>query len=555
VLSSTANSVSDKKQWIIKKPVFDRTFITKLQEQTALPLQVVQFLSNRGYVTKELITRQLNPQDHSNFLDYQDGEKFLGVLQSYKEEKILIYGDFDCDGLCAVAVADYGLRKMGYQCLTFVNSRFDDGYGFKEKAVTYALENNCTLILALDHGISDVAAVELAKEKGLGVLIIDHHLPGETLPAADAIVDLWRQDDESIFKSYCSGALTFQFIRALAMKENYDYDFNELLGLTALCTLSDVMELKDANRWYVKEGLKCINEGIMVFSKVFKAKINKEITADDLRFSLAPQINAVGRMTDKTERVLAFFLTNDYQKAEADYLWITEINKKRQLLTQVQLEMARAQIDEQAPLNIIAGDFHEGLVGLIASRIKSETAKVTIVLSKKEEILKGSVRSVDGVDLQEYLQSLEDCLIEYGGHDKAAGIALYEKDLAEFKLRFSEMLKIVTLENVEYLDYVYQTHHIKPELISQWEVLEPCGPGFEAPVFGLLIQDYRCQVLKDTHLKLTTNNLVIMAFNCGKYRDMATSGRPLKALVRFEKDRYNSYQAIVLNEELRYYQD
>jgi len=542
-----------EKQWIIKKALFDKTFIQNLQIKTKLPVQLLQFLSLKGYVTEQMINKLLSPIDESNFLFYKDGKKLIELMLTNKDKKILIYSDFDCDGLCSAAIASYGLNSLGYQTSNYVNSRFEDGYGFKDKAIYYALENNCQVILALDHGISDIETIENAKKAGLTVLLIDHHIVPEKLPPADAIVDLWQQDDTSEFKSYSSGALAFQFIKALASKHNYTSGFNELLGLVALCTISDVMELRETNRYYIKEGLKIFNTDSLVCYKVINDKMAKALTIDDLRFVIAPQINAVGRITDDTKLVLKLFLSVNYKEAEDYYEVIRQTNQKRQLLTKIQLEMAKTQINSKDTINVIVGDFHEGLVGLLAGRIKSETGKLTIVLSKKEDILKGSIRSLEEVALQKYLKNLSNLLISYGGHDMAAGISLYEKDLAEFSAQLKAKIKREEETTFEYLDYVYQTEHLKSTDISQWELLEPYGPGFEYPTFGLLIQNYRYQILKDSHIKLTTDNITIMAFNSIGHFEKVKSGKPLKAIVRFEKDRYNNYQAILIDDNLRYY--
>lgn len=541
-----------EKNWLLKHAIFDKTFITQLQKNTELPFDVVYFLSNNGYCVKETINEVINPSDKSDFNSLNDGLKALEIIQNYKSKKILIYSDFDCDGICAAAIANYSLSKLGYKFETYFNSRFKSGYGLHEDGLNYALENECSLILALDQGIADKEVSAKILKAGLKLIIIDHHLSKDEIAKANAVVDPWLVDDNK-FKSYCAGALTYQFMTALAEKEGYESNFHELLGLVALCTLSDVMELKETNRYYVKEGLKCFNEGLLPVYQVFKNQQRVKINADDLRFYLAPQVNAIGRLSDDVKPALEFFLADDILKAEKLYREILKFNETRQELTRIQFKEALKQVDNKASVNIINGDFHEGLVGLIAGRICSASDKVTVVLSEKGDSLKGSIRAPEGYKLQEALATVSLSLQAYGGHDLAAGIALKAENLLEFKTLLPEALPPAIQKENLYLDFVYLTSYIRVEEIKQWEILEPYGPGLNYPVFGLLIENYSYQLLKEEHLKIITKNLTIMFFNGKDHLEKVQSKKPLKAIVRFDKNRQDYYQATVLNNNLRYY--
>ena len=543
--------MSNKQQWIVKKALFDKTFLNRLQQQTNLSLPVLQYLTNRGYLTKEAIGEIKNPENKGNFLDYLDSEKLLTSVIANKSNNILVYSDFDCDGICAAAIATYGLRKLGFTVLNYFNSRFDQGYGFQQAGIDYALAGNCPLIICLDQGISDLTAAQSAGQQGLQLVIIDHHQALTELPQAEAVVDPCRPDEKEYEVLFSGAALSFQFVQALAERLNDDSDFLELLPLVALSTLSDVMELKGTNRYYVKTALAGSAEPVLPAFQVFAQQKSNQLNADDFRFILAPQINAVGRLSDDVKPALNFFLSPDYQTAKDYYELIKALNQQRQALTKVQLAKALAQVDDQDKVNVVVGDFHEGLVGLLASRITAATNKLTLILSEKADGYVGSLRSPRGGKLPELLQKLSASLEKFGGHDLAAGLFVKQEKLTEFITLFRQLAPELSEPEAVYLDYVYQTRYLRDEDIESWEELAPFGPAFEYPNLGLLVENYEYFLLKDTHLKLVTPAITIMAFNCAKFLPVVQSGLPLKVLVKFERDRNGQYQAVLVQEDIR----
>jgi len=541
----------EPKNWIIRKSVFDKTFLANLQEKTQMSTAMLQFLCNRGFLTKELINDLLQPEDRSDFLNYQEGQKLLEIVKSYRNKNIMLYSDFDCDGICAAVIAEKGLKSLGFNPQTYFNSRFAAGYGFKEEAISWAQKNDCQLIICLDQGINDADSIKQALDQGLAVVIIDHHKPGSELPPATAIVDPCCVDTEESEVAFCAGALAFQFIKALAVDLGQVADFSELLPYVALCCLSDVMELRGSNRHYVKAGLQAINQSSLPAFQVFKDQLQKTITADDLRYSLAPQINAVGRMTDDVRPAFMFLASSDYHQAADYYQIISAINKERQFLTKIQLAQAQKQLDARSMVNIVVGDFHQGLLGILAGRIASNSGKVTLVASQQNEQIIASVRGVAGNKLQESLAAVSEYLLQYGGHDLAAGLTLKKEQLADFIAAFSSQITSTANADACYLDIVYQTRYIQDSDISQWELLEPYGPGFEYPIFGLVVENYQYQILKNEHLKISTANIDILAFNCRRFLPVLQTGKALKVLVKFERDRFNKYQAVLLEEDIR----
>ncbi|MFV0255395.1 MAG: single-stranded-DNA-specific exonuclease RecJ [Erysipelotrichaceae bacterium] len=540
-----------KQDWVIKRWKFDKLFLSRLADQTGYPLDVCNFLASHGYLTKALVDKFLNPSDESDFSKYIDGEKLLNFLVNNKDKKYMIYGDYDCDGVGATSIAYMGLTKMGFNCKMFINSRFKYGYGLHQAAFDEIKAKDIDVVISVDQGVVSFDAIDYANSIGIEVLVIDHHKANEQIPNALAVVDPWRLDDNTNFKSYCAGALTYQMIKALASKLSYDVElFKPLLGIVALTTISDVMPLRFSNRYYVIEGLKQLNKGTLTAYKVLRDFYKKELNDDDLRFYISPAINAVGRLKDNVNKVLLFLINSNYQEALTLYQEIISINRERQKLSKSELNAALKQVRATDKVNIIEGDFHEGLVGIVAGRIKSETNKVTVVLSQQENQYKGSIRSIEGFNLKQKLDEISDIFNSYGGHDMAAGISFDLDKLSEFKERFTN-LATTDCNNKIYLDYVYYTDSIDNKILELWDSFKPYGSGFECPTFGLVINNYKTIVLKEKYLKLTTDKINVMAFNSLDYLSVAQKGTALKTIVKFEKDKYQNYQAILLENELR----
>lgn len=539
------------RKWVINKWKFDKVFLSRLADQTGYPLEICNFLASHGYLTKSLIDKFLNPSDTADFCEYQDSEILLEFLIKNKSRKILIYGDYDCDGIGASSILYMGLIKLGFKCNIFINSRFIHGYGINTQALDEIKAKGIDLVLSVDQGIVAYDQIEYANSLGIDILVLDHHKANEILPKAIAVVDPWRLDDNSGFKSYCSGALAYQLLVALAKKLEEDPEkFLPLLGIVALTTISDVMPLKESNRYYVIEGLKQINSGSLTAYKVLRDYYKKDLSEDDLRFYVTPTINAVGRVQDDMQKVLQFLVSNNYDQSLQLYSEIVNINRKRQKLTNEDLEIAQKQVEKNDLANIIVGDFHEGLIGIIAGRIKSDTNKVTVVLSKQETQYKGSIRSVEGFNLKYKLDMIQDIFNNYGGHDMAAGISFDLDKLEEFKKQFVELIDIKCDESIN-VDYIYKTSELDKTTLALWDSFKPYGPQFEYPTFGLVVEDYNTIILKEKYLKFTTNNINIMAFNSLEYLPIAKDKQKLKVLVKFDKDKYNNYQAILIDKEIR----
>ena len=413
-----------------------------------------------------------------------------------KEQTIVVYGDYDVDGVTATALLYQHLKGMGASVKCMLPSREGDGYGLSKNAIQSIHDKGCQLIVTVDNGISALKEAEFAASLGVDLIVTDHHLPHDALPKAVAVVDPRRADDHSPFKGLCGAGVAFKLCAALdgcPPEEMLDYCGD----LAAVGTVADVMPLTGENRTLVKAGLKLLQQtdrpGISALLEEVGLE-GKPITAENVSYAIAPRINAAGRM-DNAVTALQLVLCEDEERAAELAHKLNEINVARQETEQEIVRAAQEQLDaepailEDRVILIWGRDWHPGVIGIVASRLVEKTGRPVIVVSVDEHGEgKGSGRSVQGFNLHECIASCEDILLRFGGHAMAAGLSVREENLPELRRRLNEWAArecaVLFTPPLE-CDLSIHLDRITVESVRRLEQLAPYGAENPTPVFVL----------------------------------------------------------------------
>ena len=413
-----------------------------------------------------------------------------------KEQTIVVYGDYDVDGVTATALLYQHLKGMGASVKCMLPSREGDGYGLSKNAIQSIHDKGCQLIVTVDNGISALEEAKFAASLGVDLIVTDHHLPHDALPKAVAVVDPRRADDHSPFKGLCGAGVAFKLCAALdgcPPEEMLDYCGD----LAAVGTVADVMPLTGENRTLVKAGLKLLQQtdrpGISALLEEVGLE-GKPITAENVSYAIAPRINAAGRM-DNAVTALQLVLCEDEERAEELAHKLNEINVARQETEQEIVKAAQEQLDaepailEDRVILIWGRDWHPGVIGIVASRLVEKTGRPVIVVSVDEHGEgKGSGRSVQGFNLHECIASCEDILLRFGGHAMAAGLSVREENLPELRRRLNEWAArecaVLFTPPLE-CDLSIHLDRITVESVRRLEQLAPYGAENPTPVFVL----------------------------------------------------------------------
>ena len=411
-----------------------------------------------------------------------------------KEQTIVVYGDYDVDGVTATALLYQHLKGMGASVKCMLPSREGDGYGLSKNAIQSIHDKGCQLIVTVDNGISALEEAEFAASLGVDLIVTDHHLPHDALPKAVAVVDPRRADDHSPFKGLCGAGVAFKLCAALdgcPPEEMLDYCGD----LAAVGTVADVMPLTGENRTLVKAGLKLLQQTDRPGISALLEEVGlggKPITAENVSYAIAPRINAAGRM-DNAVTALQLVLCEDEERAEELAHKLNEINVARQETEQEIVKAAQEQLDaepailEDRVILIWGRDWHPGVIGIVASRLVEKTGRPVIVVSVDEHGEgKGSGRSVQGFNLHECIASCEDILLRFGGHAMAAGLSVREENLPELRRRLNEWAArecaVLFTPPLE-CDLSIHLDRITVESVRRLEQLAPYGAENPTPVF------------------------------------------------------------------------
>ncbi len=409
------------------------------------------------------------------------------------EELIAVFGDYDVDGITSTSLVYTYLESCGAQVFYKLPSRNDDDYGLSVPLVDSMADKGISLIITVDNGITAFEAIERANERGVSVVVTDHHLPYDTLPAADALVDPCRQDDESGLDNLSGAGVAFMLLAALEGCQP-----QELLpiygDLAAIGTVADVMKLTGPNRVIVRAGLASLQDtkraGLAALVEACGWK-DKTITVENISYGIAPRLNAAGRMDDATT-ALQLLLAEDEEEAAKLVENLQQQNISRQAAEQEILEIIEKQLEQDPDLSasrvlVIWGDgWHQGVIGIVASRLVDKYAKPAIAISFDEGEGRGSGRSFGGFSLHGAISSCEDILLRFGGHDLAAGFSLKKEYVKQFRKRVNkwaaENSPVPKLPAV-CADAVVQLSELSVKEVQSLQRLAPCGSGNPQPIF------------------------------------------------------------------------
>ena len=487
------------KEWILKSSA-DPDTVSRLSSELGIDPVLAELLVQRG-VTTFMDARAFFRPDlgllHDPFLmkDMDVAVERLHRAVSSRE-KILVYGDYDVDGTTAVSLVYSFLRKLTPGVDFYIPDRYDEGYGVSDKGIEWASSNGFTLIITLDCGIKANDKVAYAASMGIDVIVCDHHLPENDLPAAVAVLDPKREDCTYPFDDLSGCGVGFKLVQGYSAR--YGIPFSELeplLDLTVVSIASDLVSVVGENRILAHFGLKRLNEnprqGLLAMIRLSGLEPS-HISIDDIVFKIGPRINAAGRM--ETGRMAVDLLTAT-EESEAMRIAgeINEYNNERKSIdreiTREALEMVQSggSLSNGHATIVYDPSWHKGVVGIVASRLVEAFYKPTIVLTKSNGLITGSARSVHGFDLYGAIESCSDLLENFGGHIYAAGLTLKEENLKEFCERIDayvgNTISSEMLTPVIYIDTKLNFSRITPKFFRILKQFQPFGPGNSAPVF------------------------------------------------------------------------
>lgn len=552
--------LSSKTRWMQKE--VNEQLTEQLMNGLSVPKLIANLLISRGITTVEDAQTFLNIESqpfHSPFLLDGMDETVTRVKNAIENnEKILVFGDYDADGVSSTTVMLSTLRMLGADADFYIPNRFTEGYGPNEGAFQWAYDEGYRLIITVDTGISALNEAEFAKQLGIDLIITDHHEPGPILPAAFSIIHPKKPGTEYPFHELAGVGVALKVAQAL-LEDEVPKDF---LAFAAIGTIADLVPLHDENRLIAKKGIQALqqttNPGILALLKA--CSINQsEISEETIGFSIGPRINAVGRLGD-ADPAVKLFLSKDLDEATSIANSMNEINKERQAIVNDMTQEAIEMIESHYPLSdhsvliIAKEDWNAGVVGIVASRLVEKYYRPTIVLSidREKQIAKGSARSIEGFDLFENLSTCRDILPHFGGHTMAAGMTLSLEHVEELRSRLNKLANEKLSEEdfipVTHVDIECKLEEITIENIKQLNLLAPYGVGNPKPKVAIhnnAISQMKRIGSDQSHLKLlledSGSTLDGIAFGFGHVTDQISPLSKISVLGELSINEWNNH--------------
>ena len=472
----------------------------RLAEELGMHPVFGRMLRERCIYTAAAARRFFRPQLtdlHDPFLmnDMQVAVERLNLAIARKE-RIMVYGDYDVDGVTSVALVYRFISRYYSNIDYYIPDRYEEGYGVSKRGIDYAAETGVRLIIVLDCGIKAVEEITYAKECGIDFIICDHHVPDEVLPPAVAILNPKRRDNHYPYTHLSGCGVGFKFMQAFAADNGIEFNrLHELLDLCAVSIASDIVPVTGENRILAYHGLRRLNSnpsiGLQAIVEVC-GLADRELTMNDIIFRIGPRINASGRMQNGKEAV-QLLVENDYSTALNQASHINLYNEARKDLDRKMTEQATEQVsamkglEERRGIVIYNEEWHKGIIGIVASRVTEQYYRPAVVLTRSGDMATGSARSVTGFDVYKAVQSCADLLENFGGHTYAAGLTLRVENVPEFSRRFEAYVAehILDEQTQPSLDItaVLDFNEVDFEFYKQLRKFAPFGPGNERPLF------------------------------------------------------------------------
>lgn len=556
-------------RWVFAQPEGEDS-ASVLAEQLGIPEKIAQLLAIRGIKTYDEARYFFRPEIenvHDPFLmkDMDAGTERL-ALAIRKSEKVLVYGDYDVDGTTATSCLYTFLKEFGVDADYYIPHRFKEGYGINPDGIKYAEEIEATLIVSVDCGITAIEEAEVAKSKGIDLVICDHHTVGDGIPDAVAVLDPKRPDCNYPFDGLSGAGVGYKLIQGtikkLGLPQSVSYKF---LDLVAISIASDIVPIIDENRVLMKAGLRMIQRSPRVGIKSLLDLINvsqDEVNTSKIVFSIGPRINAAGRMGDASTAV-KLMISETIAEAKSHAHELESVNLKRRDTDSKTMKEAMAQIDEDFDMEEVSTivlyqkDWHLGVIGIVASRLVDLYHRPAIMLSNVDGKVKGSARSVKGFNIYNAIKKCEDLLEQFGGHEFAAGLTLKEGNLSEFRRRMNELAYTDLSENSFEPELTVDAKLDLEEVdMKFWKLLsqfEPFGPGNLRPVFiseGVKVVG-EPTIVGNGHLKMRVRQngsgvFDTIGFNMHEFLPAVRNGQPFKVAYVLEENNWNGRRTLQL---------
>ncbi|MHB2148847.1 single-stranded-DNA-specific exonuclease RecJ [Calditrichota bacterium LG25] len=554
-------------KWILPPPIAADK-INQIAREFDLPTIIARILIQRGIDSPQKVKKfyDMSLENlYDPFLLPGMEEAVDRIIRALREgENILIYGDYDVDGVTSVSILYDGLFYLGGKVSFFIPSRFREGYGVSVEGVKVAKEKGASLIITVDCGITAIDEVEFARELGIDVIICDHHQPGESVPQAISVLNPKLPNSTYPYKELAGCGVAFKVLQALSQKLNINPNFpNQYLDLVALGTAADIVQLLDENRIFMYQGLKMINQnprpGLMALLES-SGLLGRPLTVNAIVFVLAPRLNAVGRMSN-AKKAVHLLTTRSFQQGRNIARILEYENRTRKDIDEITFEEAlelihdEIDLDSKRVLVLAKENWHTGVIGIVASRIMEKFNRPTILISIQNGVGKGSARSMGNFDIYEGFKKLKHLFINFGGHKFAAGITIDPENIPlldrEINMLSEEELDIDQLIPKLKIDAEITFDQLNAQFFSALSDMAPFGPGNMRPVF--VSHDLKTygpvSVVGNNHLKakFKQKSIVLDAigYNLGHLIDLINrpKGRISCAYV-LEENRWNGRTAI-----------
>ena len=523
-------------------------------------------LVNREITEKNQIKKFLKPKRDDFYNPYEMPDMKIAVERIIKainsKEKIIIYGDYDVDGITSVTVLKSFLEERGIHVAEYIPNRLKEGYGLNKDAVKEIANQKYTLMITVDCGISALEEIEYANQLGIETIITDHHEPGAELPKALAVVDAKRKDNTYPFRNLAGVGVVFKLIQALSIELKLEQkEYLKYLDIVCVGTISDIVPLVDENRVIVKLGLKLVEQTKNLGLKsILEASGYNKIDSNTISFGVAPRINACGRMGHQ-EEALKLFLSKDIKEVKTLTDKLNEYNKLRQdteknIYADAVTQIEDNNLNERNTIVLMGKNWHHGVIGIVSSKITELYFKPSILLCEEDEFGKGSGRSIPGFDLYEALTECKDTIDKFGGHSMAVGINVKKEKFEEFKEKLEQIAKQKHIEEIVpilKIDVQTNLEEIDKDMVESLSELEPYGEENKMPLFAirnLKIDSIRA-LSEGKHLKLTLkderNMINAIGFNLGYLSNEYKIGDKIDVVGNLEINTFNGVDNIQIN--------
>ena len=551
------------KKWQIYET--DEIEIEKLSKKYNLNKLLAAILINRKIEEQniEVFLKPTRQNFHDPFLMPDMNIAVERIIRAIdNKEKIIVYGDYDVDGITSITVLKSFLEERGIQVDQYIPNRLEEGYGLNKPAIDEIVKNNYNLMITVDCGISAIEEIDYANSLGLETIVTDHHEVGDTIPKAIAVVDAKRKNNQYPCRDLAGVGVVFKLIQAIGIQLGLEEkEYLKYLDIVCVGTISDIVPLVDENRVIAKLGLMLVQQTKnMGLKSLLISSGYKNIDSNTISFGVAPRINACGRM-GHAEEALKLFLSKDIYEVNELTKKLNEYNALRQEKEKAIYEDAikkieKNKLNEKSAIIIGGENWHHGVIGIVSSKITDLYFKPSILLCYEDDLAKGSGRSIPGFDLHEALMKCQDTIERFGGHAMAIGITIKKDKFEEFSRKFEEIAKEAKIDEiipVINIDAKINLSEISKEIVESLKQLEPFGEGNKTPVFvfkNLKIDSIRA-LSEGKHIKMTLKeeNTVINAigFNLGYLADEYIIGDKIDIVGTLEINSFNGVDNLQIN--------